>query len=252
MNNFLKWQVRIRLLRCECTPWEAHGIYNDSKRLYQKQRAALMLQALYRRRKAENDSKERLQSEVRTQAEVNSLRSCILYAINQRRSLILSLCFMAWLSALHQSWKARHAVQSALNRLLKRDKCLAFNTWMTNIQKFRHAVRLLTLAAHSVMPWARLFRVWAARTKARYRAFQTLNRAFMALLLRELRFAMTTWQSSALHQKQVCLKVALALKVASHSVDSLTLALCHMGYVTFDNKSPFSLCNNNHTVYILT
>ena len=194
-----------RVLRFECTPWEAHAYYRDSQSLYQRQRLALLLQGLYRRREARSIAKARLHAQRQARYSLSSIRPRMLAAINHWRSRWLWRCFGAWRSELYHSWRVLDKAFSAVRRLSNLDLSRALNTWAQTVRERRQAFQLLKQAVRSWLQrcFARGFRTWASHSKAQQRAFRGLRRAVMAILLRELRLALTTWQSTMHSRKRV-------------------------------------------------
>jgi len=176
-------EVVARVLRCECTVWEAREAYQDSHMLYLRQRLALLLQAQWRRRQAQFEVWER------------RVGGKMRHALNFWRMRLVTSVFDGWRGVVDDSKRAWATALTAASRLSNHGLGRAFNTWSGHMRARRAA--LVTLAA-SLGGWvrrreARAFRQWTDMAAARLVALLQLKRAVAAMAQRPVRQALNGW-----------------------------------------------------------
>ena len=174
-----------RVLRCECTFWEAQRAYVDSHKLYLRQWIALELQALYRMHKAKREAHRR-----RNAGWEEKMKQSLGYWRNQT----VTRCFVAWRMLVHKTHRAWAAAEQAVVKMYRQNESRAFNTWRERTAEYvRNKRRIADAARMMGDPIYRAYRVWKREAAASRRQAGILNRCRMAIVLPEQRWALTNW-----------------------------------------------------------
>ena len=185
-----------RVLRMECTLWQAQKAYIDSHKLYLRQWIALQLQALYRGWKVREEFERRKGFE----AWERRIRG----AIGWWRNRTATKCFYGWKAVAQKTHRAWGMAEKMVVRMLQKDVTYAFNTWSGHMKAKRKARATLKSA---IKMWQggtmRSFKIWKAAAAARLEKRRKQTWGIMALKKPELRFAMSRWQENTEEQRAV-------------------------------------------------
>ena len=121
-----------RVLRCECTFWEAQRAYVDSHRLYLRQWIALELQSLYRMRVARREA-----GRLRHAGWQERIKKALGYWRNQT----VTRCFIAWRMLVDKTHKAWASAEQAVVKMYNQQASRAFNTWKEKNVAYRENKR---------------------------------------------------------------------------------------------------------------
>ena len=178
-------EVMARVLRCECTVWEARSLYRDMHLLYLRQRLALLLQAAYRRKQAQREVWE-LRVGVRMR-----------HAVAHWRMRNATLVFGAWWDCVLQSRRAWANALTAACRLCSPGVARAFSAWSDALRARAEALERLRACARRwcSLSTARAYLAWLEQAAGRRRALRQLHHAAAAMLCRGMRLALNKWCS---------------------------------------------------------
>jgi hypothetical protein len=202
-----------KVIRCECTPWEAYSAYYDSHMLYIRQWLALQLQALWRARQAgryvrwrwrqrdedrEDERLWRVQQRavgfwshnlalltfnrwvqlVRDSRAAMALAENFLWKSADPRLRKMSRAWNAWVGRTGERERAWNAINNTALKWLRIGVYRALRTWKARTEQYRRAVHLLHKSGAGFLagPLKRGFNTWADETRRRRDAVDTGGR----------------------------------------------------------------------------
>ena len=148
-----------RVLRCECTFWEAQRAYVDSHKLYLRQWIALELQALYRMHKAKREAHRRRHA---------GWEARMKQALGYWRNQTVTRCFVAWRMLVAKTHRAWASAEQAVVKMYNQGVSRAFNAWKARAAAYAKNKGRITEATRMMRdPVYRAYRVWARAAAAR-------------------------------------------------------------------------------------